>query len=128
MLVLKVGCNIKNKKFLLKPNSPTRSLCLKRFLSFRMPLFSIMASKTLWLNNRKHLKPKCGLLPRYSHLLWIQLFQHVGENTLKCHTLDVQESILHSLKNFNNILFQLICANDEMGFMSRMNSYIKTLC
>jgi hypothetical protein len=52
----------------------------------------------------------------------------MGENTLKCYTLDVREFIFHSLKIFNSSLFQLICANDEMGLMSRMNSYIKTLC
>ncbi len=52
----------------------------------------------------------------------------MGESTLRCYTLDVQEFIFHSVFIFNSSLFQLICANDEMGLMSRMNSYIKTLC
>jgi hypothetical protein len=35
---------------------------------------------------------------------------------------------IHSLKIFNSSLFQLICVNDEMGLMLRINSYIKILC
>jgi hypothetical protein len=52
----------------------------------------------------------------------------IGETTLRCYTLDFWKSIFHSFNVFNISLFQLICANDEMGLMSRMNSYIKTLC
>jgi hypothetical protein len=37
------------------------------------------------------------------------------ERTLRCYTLDVQKFIFHNFKIFNSSLFQLICANDEMG-------------
>jgi hypothetical protein len=52
ILNLKVGCGIKNKKLMWKPNSTIRSLCLKKLLNLKMAQLFVMANKNEWIYNK----------------------------------------------------------------------------
>jgi hypothetical protein len=54
----------KTKQKVKKPHKKIKKKKNIKVEEIEMPLFFIMARKKLWLNNREHLKPKCGLLPR----------------------------------------------------------------
>jgi hypothetical protein len=118
--------HIQHVKFGL--NFQTQKLDNTQEWSIRSYMKIIPPFKIIWhLSYERYKKYKLVITPIIcSHIQF--LIQLVGESTLRCYNLDVCEFIFHSLKIFNSSLFQLIRANDEMGFMLRMNSYIKTLC
>jgi hypothetical protein len=93
-------------------NDPPLQACLINYLIIPHPN----------MNNHTHIDFSIGCI------MFIELWSSPGWKHTNVLHFNVRESIFYSFKIFNTSLFQLICANDEMGLMSRMNSYIKTLC